>query len=39
MTLLQTTVFIWIFPQIHSDDEERMDDDFKPVMIIANLRY
>ena len=37
-TLPQTTVFVWIFLQICSDDEERMDD-FKPVMMIVNLRY
>ena len=39
MTLPQTTVSVWIFLWICSDDEERMDDDFKPVMIIADLCY
>ena len=39
MTLSQTTVFVWIFLRIGSDDEERMDDNFKPMMIIANLCY
>ena len=32
-------VFLWIFLQICSVNEERMDDDFKPVLMIANLHY
>ena len=39
MILPQATVFVWIFLQICSGNNERMDDDFKPVMMIANLHY
>ena len=37
--LPQTAVFLWIFLRICSVDKERMDDDFKPMLMIANLRY
>ena len=39
VTSPQTTVFVWIFLRIYNDDEERMDDEFKPMMIIADLLY
>ena len=32
-------VFLWIFLQICSVDKERIDDDFKPALMIANLRH
>ena len=35
--LPQTAVFLWIFLQICSVDKERMDDDFKPMSMIAKL--
>ena len=35
----QTTVFVRIFLQICSDDNECMDDDNKRVRMIANLCY
>ena len=37
--LPQTAEFVWIFLQICSVDKERMDNDFKPTSMIANLRY
>ena len=33
------TVFVWIFLQIRSGDNEWMDDNFKSVTMIANLHY
>ena len=36
--LMQTVVFLWTFLLIFSVNKERMDDDFKPVSMIANLR-
>ena len=37
--LPQIAVFVWIFLQICSVNQERMNDDFKPVLMIANLHY
>ena len=37
--LPQMAVFLWIFIWICSVDKERMDNDFKPVLMSANLRY
>ena len=37
--LPQTTVFVWIFLLICSGNNELIDDGFKPVMMIAKLRY
>ena len=37
--LPQKAEFLWIFLWICSVDKEIMDGDFKPVLMIANLRY
>ena len=36
--LPQTAVFLWIFLRICSGNKERMDDNFKPTLMFANLR-